>query len=578
MSTPILGQTQPKYVYGAVRSVEDQALAHKEIVIEGFGKDITTDSGVFKFPLQPPLKIGYPVTFHISGWVIIDPCVLARGRTYLPNPEAEQISIKAVRLNDRKVLLANSLQCIIEEQISDFNSPSGIRVEDLCNPQFRGRSVRAAGQIEPQAKSLHLKPDELVSAISHWSSSAEEPFQKALAAFYDQEYAQASRYAAASLSTTDQHKSRALVLLARAEYEKGNCVAAEIALREALSLRDADLQVRAALAFVIRGQGRFAEAAAIFSELGRDSDLQSTFELAVEFDKTKLGPMHPRMAKNHKELAEFYRSRRRYERAEPEFLAVLAVDNANLGEDHPTIAKDMISIAANLTSLGKHVQAETYYRKALEVNRHVLGTDNPDVAANHRFLANNLRLQNRNVAAASELKEALRIDQIVYSENDPIIMEDLRSLREALHAAGEAATAEETAKQIIHLNDRIVASLAFQDRLVLAEIHRSQRKYGEAEQDYLGLIEIAKLAFGESDLKVASLINNLAECYYTEMKYSDAEMLYKRALEIYKDLKGPTDTLRVIYRNLGRALRALNRHSEAIFFEDQARGLDPKMQ
>ncbi len=47
------------------------------------GTHTTTDSGEFQFPLLPPPKVEFPPTFHVTRWVIIDPCVHVRGRTFL---------------------------------------------------------------------------------------------------------------------------------------------------------------------------------------------------------------------------------------------------------------------------------------------------------------------------------------------------------------------------------------------------------------------------------------------------------------------------------------------------------------
>jgi len=88
---------QTPQISRVLRTAEDTPVPRTEVRIDGAGANATTDSGEFGFPLSPPLKVGFPATFHVMGWVVIDPCILARGRMYLPDPQAETISIKILR-------------------------------------------------------------------------------------------------------------------------------------------------------------------------------------------------------------------------------------------------------------------------------------------------------------------------------------------------------------------------------------------------------------------------------------------------------------------------------------------------
>jgi len=122
MSTAAARQTRS--VSGGVRTADDAPVARTEVRIDGAGANVTTDSGEFVFPLAPPLRVGFPATFRVTGWVVIDPCVLARGRMYLPDPDAETISIRVVRSNDKRLLSGRSLGCVLEEGASRFEPQS----------------------------------------------------------------------------------------------------------------------------------------------------------------------------------------------------------------------------------------------------------------------------------------------------------------------------------------------------------------------------------------------------------------------------------------------------------------------
>jgi hypothetical protein len=122
LSVPPAGGQQPRYISGAVLDGNDQGVAQTEVRIVGGGSDLTTRSGAFRFPLRPPLKVGFPVTFQVLGWAITDPCNLARGRTYLPDPDAENITLKVLRPGDSRLQSGRSIGCLVEQQASHFEA------------------------------------------------------------------------------------------------------------------------------------------------------------------------------------------------------------------------------------------------------------------------------------------------------------------------------------------------------------------------------------------------------------------------------------------------------------------------
>jgi uncharacterized protein YkwD len=137
LSTPVPGPST-KSVNGTVRKQDrDVAVTRTEIRVDHGGSTLTTDSGDFAFPLSPPLKVGFPATFRVTGWVIIDPCVLARGRMYLPDPEAESVAIKVLRPGDKRLLSGRSVGCLLEESASRFEPSSSSTEPYRVSLRFR---------------------------------------------------------------------------------------------------------------------------------------------------------------------------------------------------------------------------------------------------------------------------------------------------------------------------------------------------------------------------------------------------------------------------------------------------------
>ncbi|HEV2500876.1 MAG TPA: tetratricopeptide repeat protein [Terriglobia bacterium] len=119
LSRPVAhASPQALSVSGAVRTADDEPVKQTIVRVQNGGGDKTTDSGEFTIALPKQFKIGFPIKFEVDQWIIIDPFVNDRGRTYLPNPEAETISIKVVRKGDKLLLSGPSIQKLVEKKQS----------------------------------------------------------------------------------------------------------------------------------------------------------------------------------------------------------------------------------------------------------------------------------------------------------------------------------------------------------------------------------------------------------------------------------------------------------------------------
>ncbi len=291
LAIPLKAAPQTKTVYGTVRSVEDKAVAQTEIRTNTGASDVTTDSGGFGLPLVPPLKVGFPVIFYVTDWSVVEPCVLARGRTYLPDPEAEEITVRALRKGDKRLLSRGSIGCIVMQKAAQFvrpirpAPPTGLKitVSGLFNPsepagsqivkpnlfhlypyativgstflllpssRYSLLSTKSVsldeGQDSPddflqdQAMELGFTTEQLSNAIKEWGKSATDPYEQGLAALYEQRYLDASRLILESINASPKGPIDRYVSLARAEYEQKHYDAARSALDVALAAHPDD--------------------------------------------------------------------------------------------------------------------------------------------------------------------------------------------------------------------------------------------------------------------------------------------------------------------------------------------------
>jgi tetratricopeptide (TPR) repeat protein len=101
----------------------------------------------------------------------------------------------------------------------------------------------------------------------------------------------------------------------------------------------------------------------------------------------------------------------------------------------------------------------------------------------------------------------------------------------------------------------------------------SQGKQAEAEKHFLLAVgEAEKL--GEKDARLATSLNNLANCLRSQGRYDEADPVYKRAIEAKEKSDGPfSEGLVSILENYATMLRACNREAEADKHARRARGI-----
>ncbi len=98
----------------------------------------------------------------------------------------------------------------------------------------------------------------------------------------------------------------------------------------------------------------------------------------------------------------------------------------------------------------------------------------------------------------------------------------------------------------------------------LAELHRAQGRYNEAEPLWLQALEIRRQELGEDHLNVADSLNNLANLYQVQGRYSEAEVLHKQALEIWQQKLGQDHSdVATSLNNLAELYRIQGRYRDA---------------
>jgi len=573
---------------------------------------VTTDTGQFNFSV-PPLEIGYPYTFHVEGWVIVDPCVLARGRVYLPNPKAEKVSIRVLPRGDRRIKSPGSLACIVVEETSQFKpriaTPKGpqsllqrtssavlarVSTPDLFPLEInRGHFFEAAYRPEPlwnqsksavvgpapaqprvntflekQAQELGLTPEQLSLAIDQWSKSPPDLYQKGLAALHQDRYVEARQYISDSIKLPGGDILEHYVLLGRAEYDTGHYAAAEAALRKVLAVHEDDPLVLTNLGLVLSAEARFAEA----------EELQKR---ALAINERTLGPNHPKVARVLSNIADLYIAYGRYTESERLFTRAIAIDETALGHDDPQNVR-LRGLVGLLHLLQGQPDAEPILREALATDEKALGPDDPDVSEMVVYLALAYSWEEKYTDAEPLLKRALVTRERVSGPDNPDLAQLLGLLAIIYLSQNKPVEAQPLLERARDLQEKgldpnhpdLLPTLAG-----LSWLYLLQHKQTEAESVLKRAVAVQEKAYGPDAPNEAGFLTSLSALYRMEERCAEAVPLLKRALSILEKatVRPYLKVAALAAENMAACLHNLGYDAEAKPYEQQAAEISARL-
>ncbi len=615
----VSSQQRPS-IAGIVHQVEGSPVSHAEVSVEGAGTTVTSDSGQFALAMGANLRVGMAAVFHVKDWVVLKPCELRNGRTYLRDPAAEPIEFFVLRRGDPRLRAVNTswsiIGCVVVEEASQFankpksdggprgsldNIPSqqlhstyfeassiprgeashSLLVEASYHPpllqnqyQRRSRSQLSGGLgqddfLAAKAKELGFSVEELESAIDAWSVSVQDLYQKGLAALYYGKYEEASTYISDSIAAS-KDKDNVIdryVPLARAEFEQGRYAEAEFALRKALAVHSDDPVLLNNLALALDAQAKYKEA-------------EPLYQHALQIEEDAFGPNDPAVAALLSNLADNKVQAGRYDEAEPLYKRALQIDEQGADINQVSIATVLHNLAVLYQDQGKYSEAEPLFKQALAIDEKTLGPDHPSVAKVLGNLAVLYQAQGRYSEAEPLYKRALEIDEKTLGPGHPSEARALSNLASLYQAEGKYLEAEPLYKQALAIDEKAFGPDHVSEATALsnlAALSQSQGRYSEAETLYKRALAIDEKTFGPDHPSAVTALSNLGGVYQALGRYSEAEPLLKRALAITEKALGP-DNPKVAARlnTLAAFYKAEGEFSEAELLYQRALAIDEK--
>ncbi len=177
----------------------------------------------------------------------------------------------------------------------------------------------------------------------------------------------------------------------------------------------------------------YGNRALLLERMGRLTDAELCFRVALENDEMSLGPKQPDIARDLDNLARVLKATGRLGEAEQLLRRALAITEGAFGSDHPYVARSLNSLAILLLGTEQPAEAELLLRRALATQEAALGPDQPDVAMYLNNLAISLVKTQRPAEAEPLLRRAFDIFSASLGPEHPVTLNVLRKW-ESVHS------------------------------------------------------------------------------------------------------------------------------------------------
>ena len=215
-------------------------------------------------------------------------------------------------------------------------------------------------------------------------------------------------------ATTEQALTQAEQLNQQAIdlYQLGRYSEAEQLYRLALAIREAQLGPD----HLLTAQS-LSNLASLYSSMGRYSEAENLYQRALAIREAQLGTDHSLTAQSLNDLALLYASMGRYEEAEQLYVRSLAINTSQFGPNHINTAASLNNLAELYRATGRYEEAEPLYLQILAISEQQFGPDHPDTVTSLNNLATLYWAQEKYPQALSALQQGLMIEETVLTRN-----------------------------------------------------------------------------------------------------------------------------------------------------------------
>ncbi|XP_031555036.1 amyloid protein-binding protein 2-like [Actinia tenebrosa] len=249
--------------------------------------------------------------------------------------------------------------------------------------------------------------------------------------------------------------------------------------------------------------------------------------------------------------------KRKFKKAETLIKQAMELARLYFGEEHPKFADTLVDYGFYLLNVDSIHMSVQVYKTALQIRQKVFGKNNVHVATAHEDLAYALYVHEYSTGKFDEAKYQAECSISIVTglfPQDHLLLASSKRVKALIleEIAIDCYDKEKESKilqeaQDLHLSSLDLARKAFGESNVqtakhygnLGRLYQSMRRYKEAEEMHKRAIEIKERILGSEDYEVALSLGHLASLYNYDMeRYDKAEELYIRSIAIGRKLFG----------------------------------------
>jgi CHAT domain-containing protein/Tfp pilus assembly protein PilF len=333
-------------------------------------------------------------------------------------------------------------------------------------------------------------------------------------------------------------------------------------------------------AYKAEGEAELLNAEGKLEKIG---DIIAKYEEAIKLFQIANDQLGESQALN--KFANFYYSKRDYNKAEQFFQRALAIREKALGAEHPSVANTIRNLALLYEDKGDYIKAEPLYQRALAIREKAFGPDRPIVADTLNDLAI-LYIEKGDYGKVEPLyQRALAIYEKAFGPDSASVATALNNLASLYQYKGDYNKAEQLLQRTLAIREKVLGMEhpAFANSLNnLASLYDVKGDYDKAEPLYQRALAIEEKTLGPDHPDVAASLNNLADLYKDKGDYNKAEQLFQRALAIrekalgteHPDFATSLNDLANLYEDKGDYIKAEPLYQRALAIREKALGTD----
>jgi CHAT domain-containing protein len=322
-------------------------------------------------------------------------------------------------------------------------------------------------------------------------------------------------------------------------------------------------------------------------------------EHQVQILEHALGDNHPDIRPSLNNLALVHEYLGHSAQAEALHQRALSIAEQTWGANHTNVVTELNNLASFYRRQGNTTEAEQLAQRASQIEAHLSPTPTTETSSTNEHPAltvaeqveqlnqqsAQLYQQGRYDDAILQIKQALQLLEEPLDRNSPDRAPVNSDLELYQHYRGSDAQAEALYLRALHIQEQTLGDtdLAVATTLNnLAGLYRRQGELAKAHPLYERSLQIREQRLGDNHPDVATSLNNLALLYQAQKNYAQAESLYQRSLHIFEQHFEPThpniltalDNLAILYAVQAKYAQAQPFFLQVLHLQEQNLGAE----